>query len=30
MRHFYGKENVIWAGFRTIGNTKFGMILSNF
>ena len=32
-RHFYGTENVIWAGFGLIGNTekkKFGPIMSNF
>ena len=22
MRHFYGTENVIWAGFGPIGNTE--------
>ena len=32
-RHFYGAENVIWAGFGQIGNTekkKIGPIMSNF
>ena len=32
-RHFYGTENVIWAGFWPIGNTEktnFGQIMSNF
>ena len=32
-RHFYGTENVIWAGIGPIGNTekkKFGPIMSNF
>ena len=22
MRHFYGTENVIWAGFEPVGNTE--------
>ena len=31
-RHFYGTENVIWAGFGPIGNTekKSWAIMSNF
>ena len=31
-RHFYGTENVIWAGFGPVGNTekKIGPIMSNF
>ena len=31
-RHFYGTENLIWAGFRPVGNTekKIGPIMSNF
>ena len=31
--HFYGTENVIWAGIGPIGNTekkKFGPIMTNF
>ena len=32
-RHFYGTENVIWAGFEPVGNTEknnVGPIKSNF
>ena len=30
-RHFYGTEDVIWAGFGPVGNTeKNGPIMSNF
>ena len=31
-RHFYGTDDVIWAGFGLVGNTenKLGLIMSNF